>query len=73
MKIFRYLNGLGREYDPITTFIQSSLTKFPQPTFNDLVSEVQAFQSKLQSYEDNATVTPHLAFTAQAPNTNQKY
>ena len=27
MKIFGYLNGLGREYDPITTVIQSSLTK----------------------------------------------
>lgn len=29
MKIFGFLNGLNREYDPITTVIQSSLSKFP--------------------------------------------
>lgn len=65
MKIFGFLNGLGREFDPITTVIQSSLTKFPQPSFTDVVSEVQSFESKLKSYEDNASVNPHMAFTAQ--------
>ncbi|KAG2246830.1 hypothetical protein Bca52824_086458 [Brassica carinata] len=47
MKIFGFLNGLGREYDPITTVIQSSLSKLPPPTFNDVVSEVQGFANKL--------------------------
>ena len=47
MKIFGYLNGLGREYDPITTGVHS-LTKFPQPTFNDVVSEIQGFDSRLK-------------------------
>ena len=73
MKIFGYLNGLGREYYPITTVIQSSLTKFPQPSFNDVVSEVQAFECKLRSYEENATVTPHIAFNAQTSEPNQTY
>lgn len=41
------------------TVIQSSLTKFPPPTFNDVVSEVQGYDSKLQSYEEVHTVTPH--------------
>ncbi|AAD21687.1 Strong similarity to gi/3600044 T12H20.12 protease homolog from Arabidopsis thaliana BAC gb/AF080119 and is a member of the reverse transcriptase family PF/00078 [Arabidopsis thaliana] len=65
MKIFGFLNGLGRDYDPITTVIQSSLSKLPTPTFNDVVSEVQGFDSKLQSYEEAASVTPHLAFNIE--------
>lgn len=65
MKIFGFLNGLGREYDPISTVIQSSLTKFPAPTFTDVVSEVQGFDVKLQSYEDTTSVNPHMAFAAQ--------
>lgn len=62
MKIFWFLNGLSREYYPITTVIQSSLTNFPFPTFNDVVSEVQGYDSKLLSYEETPTVTPHEAF-----------
>lgn len=38
MKIFGFINGLTREYDPIATVIQSLLTKFPVATFNDVVS-----------------------------------
>lgn len=72
LKIFGFLNGLGREYDPIATVIQSSLTKFPQPTFNDVVSEVQGFEAKLKSYEDNTTVTPHFAFATQTSETSQE-
>ncbi|KAG7656784.1 Retrotransposon Copia-like N-terminal [Arabidopsis suecica] len=79
MKIFGFLNGLGHDYDPITTVIQSSLNKLPSPTFNDVVSEVQGFDTKLQSYEETTSVTPHLAFntersTSGAPqyNPNQK-
>ena len=62
MKIFGFLNGLGREYDPITTVIQRSLSKLSPPTFKDVISEVEAFDTKLQSYEDPATVNPHVAF-----------
>lgn len=67
MKIFGFLNGLDRDYDPITTVIQSSLSKFPAPTFNDVVSEVQGFDAKLQSYGDTSSVNPHMAFTTQTP------
>lgn len=50
MKIFGFLNGLGREYDPITTVIQSSLRKIPALMFNDVISDVQDFDRKLQTY-----------------------
>lgn len=62
MKVFGFLNGLTREYDPVTTVIQSSLSRFPPPTFNDVISEVQAYDSKLKTYEDSANVTTHLTF-----------
>lgn len=42
MKIFGFLNGLGREYDPITTVIQSSLSKIPAPTFNDVITSLMS-------------------------------
>ncbi|XP_010463337.1 PREDICTED: uncharacterized protein LOC104744006 [Camelina sativa] len=58
MKIFGFLNGLGREYDPIATVIHSSLSKVSPPTFNDIVSEVQGFDSKLQSYDDSSLFQP---------------
>lgn len=65
MKTFGFLNGLTREYDPVTTVIQSSLARFPPPTLNDVLSEVQAYDTKLKSYEDSANVTAHLAFQTQ--------
>lgn len=65
MKIFGFLNGLGREYDPITTVIQSSLSKLPAPTFNDVISDVQNYDTKLQSYEENTSANPHVAFNTQ--------
>lgn len=65
MKIFGFLNGLGREYDPITTVIQRSLSKFPASTFTDVVSEVQSFDIKLKSYEESAPVNPHMAFSSE--------
>lgn len=75
MKIFGFLNGLGREFDPITTVIQSSLTKFPAPSFNDVVSDVQGFDLKLKSYEHTAVVNPQMAFAAQksSPGYNPNY
>ena len=73
MKIFGFLNGLGREYDPITTVVQSSLSKYPAPTFNDVVSEVEAFDTKLQSYEDSTPVDPHMAFNTQRSDYTDNY
>lgn len=67
MKIFGFLNGLDREYDPISTVIQSSLAKFPAPTFTDVISEVQGFDAKLQSYGDTPSVNQHMAFNVQTP------
>lgn len=40
LKIFTFLNGLGRKYDPITTVLQSSMSRSPAPTFNDVVLEI---------------------------------
>lgn len=68
MKIFGFLNGLRREYDPITTVIQSSLSKLAPPTFNDVVSEVEGFDTKLQSYNESDSVNPHVAFQVQQSN-----
>lgn len=65
MKIFSFINGLGREYDPITTVIQSSMTRLPVPTLNDVISEVSGFDTRLQSYETSTDVTPNMAFQAQ--------
>lgn len=73
MKIFGFLNGLTREYDPIATVIQSSLTKFPAPTFNDVIFEVQGFDSKLKSYEEQTPVTPYLAYNTQPREAQQEY
>ncbi|XP_010463215.1 PREDICTED: uncharacterized protein LOC104743877 [Camelina sativa] len=65
MKVVLFLNGLAREYDPIATIIQSSLSRLPSPTFNDVVLEVASFNSKLQSYETASDVSPNLAFQTQ--------
>ncbi|CAA7049703.1 unnamed protein product [Microthlaspi erraticum] len=65
MKIFTFLNGLGREYDPISTVIQSSMSRFPPPTFNDVVSDVSGFDHRLQSYDVSTDVSPHMAFQTQ--------
>lgn len=73
LKIFGFLNGLGREYDPITTVIQYSLSKTPQPTFNDVISDIQSFDSRLQSYEDLLAVNPTTAFNTQRTEYNDQY
>lgn len=65
MKISGFLNGLSREYDPVTTVIQNTLSKFPPPTFYDVVSEVQAYDTKLKSYDESAAIATHQAFQMQ--------
>lgn len=62
MKIFSFINGLGREYDPIITVVQSSMTRIPLPTLNDVISDVSGFDARLQSYEATSDVTPNMAF-----------
>lgn len=69
MKILGFLNRFTHEYEAIATVIQSLLTKFHAPTFNDVESEVQGYDAKLQSYEETPTVTPHVAFKVQQSNT----
>lgn len=73
MKIFGFLNGLSREYDPIATVIQSSLSKFPPPTFTDVVSEVQGFDAKLKSYEETPASTPHMVYNTNTGAGDQAY
>ncbi|CAA7040242.1 unnamed protein product [Microthlaspi erraticum] len=71
MKLFQFLNGLGDEYDPVATVIQSSLRKFPRPTLNDVISEVQAYEMKLQSRDQTVRETAHVAYQTQY--TGQNY
>uniref|UniRef100_A0A1J3F4F3 Retrovirus-related Pol polyprotein from transposon TNT 1-94-like beta-barrel domain-containing protein n=1 Tax=Noccaea caerulescens TaxID=107243 RepID=A0A1J3F4F3_NOCCA len=73
MKIFGFLNGLGREYDPVTTGIQRDLSKQPPPTFHDVVTEVQAYDLKLKSYEADEATNTHLAFNTQRSDYNDGY
>ncbi|XP_010463228.1 PREDICTED: uncharacterized protein LOC104743891 [Camelina sativa] len=68
LKIFGFFNGLTRDYDPITTVIQSSLNKLSPPSFNDVVSEVEGFDTKLQSYKESNTAVSNIAIQAQQTN-----
>ncbi|CAA7031738.1 unnamed protein product [Microthlaspi erraticum] len=68
MKLFQFLNGLGDEYDPVATVVQSSLSKFPRPTLNDVIAEVQAYDMKLQARDVSAKATNHQAFQTQQAN-----
>lgn len=64
-KIFGFLNNLGIEYDLIATVIQSSLSKFPPPTFNDVNSDVEGFNVKLQSYDEAVSAIQNMAFNTE--------
>ena len=44
---------------------EPGLTKLPPPTFNDVVSEVQGFEVKMQSYNEDTSTTAHLAYNTQ--------
>ena len=72
MKICGFLNGLGREYDPITTVVQSSMSRLPTPTFSDVLFDVQGFDSRLQAYA-TTDVNPQMAFTTQVQQAYQGY
>lgn len=72
MKICGFLNGLGREYDPITTVVQSSMSRLPTPTFTDVVFDVQGFDSRLQAYQ-TTDVNPQMAFNTQVQQSQEAY
>ena len=62
MKVFAALHGLGKEYEPIKTTIESSMDSHPPPTFEDVVPRLTSYEDRLQSYVDQSSVTPNLAF-----------
>ncbi|XP_020876966.1 uncharacterized protein LOC110227326 [Arabidopsis lyrata subsp. lyrata] len=63
-KIYGVLHGLGQEYESISTFIENSMDTFPTQSFEDVGYRLTNFDDKLQGYNSAASVTPHLAFTA---------
>lgn len=68
-KIYGVLHGLGQEYESISTFIENSMDTFPTQSFEDVGYRLTNFDDKLQGYNSAASVTPHLAFTAEKPTT----
>lgn len=64
MKIFRLLQGLGREYESLATVVQASMQKPPIPSYNDVVSQLTGFENRIKTYAPVAA-TPHLAFQVQ--------
>ena len=62
MKIFAALFGLGKDYEPIKTSIEGSMDSSQDPVFDDIIPRLTAFDDRLQSYNKNTGVTPHLAF-----------
>ena len=61
-KIYGVLRGLGREYESISTVIESSMDAFPGPNFEDVVFKLIGFSDKLATYETPPGVSPHQAF-----------
>lgn len=62
MKVFAAFHGFGREYEPIKTTIKSSMDSYPPPTFENVVPRLTSYEDRPQSYTDQSSVTPHLAF-----------
>lgn len=65
MKVFAALHGLGRDYEPIKTTVESSMDVFPAPTFEDVIPRLTSFDDRLQSYISQPDVSPLLAFYSQ--------
>lgn len=64
-KVYGLLNGLGQEYKAITAVIENAMEYYPPPSFEDVVIKLTSFDDKLQSYNNNSAITPHLAFNTQ--------
>ncbi|CAA7053586.1 unnamed protein product [Microthlaspi erraticum] len=73
LKIFGFLNGLGKEYDPVSSGIQRDLSKPNPPSYNDVVTEIQAYDIKLQAYAAAEASNTHLAFNTEQPQYNGSY
>lgn len=65
MKIFGVLHGFGKEYEVISTVIESSMNNFSSHLYEFVVSQLTEFDDKLQSYATPSEVIPHLAFTVE--------
>ncbi|CAN6999760.1 unnamed protein product [Brassica rapa subsp. trilocularis] len=61
-KIYGVLRGLRREYESISTVIESSMDAIPGPNFEDVVFKLIGFSDKLATYETPPEVSPHQAF-----------
>lgn len=61
-KIYGVLRGLGREYESITTVIESSMDAFPGPNFEDVIFKLIGFSEKLATYETPSDVSLTQAF-----------
>ncbi|XP_010479820.1 PREDICTED: uncharacterized protein LOC104758627 [Camelina sativa] len=74
MKIFAALNGLGREYEPIKTTIETLVDGSPALTLDDIIPKLTGYDDRLQGYlaETAAAVTPHVAFHVSQPS-NEYY
>lgn len=62
MKIFAELRGLGRDYEPIITYIEGSMDTHPGPTYQNVVSRLNGYGDRLRGYASGSEVMPHLAY-----------
>lgn len=69
-KIFGVLNGLGKEYVPVTTMIEGSIDTFPM-SFEDAVFKLINYEDKLLKYSEGHVVSPHLAFASDTNYSNR--
>ena len=61
-KIYGVLNGLGKEYEAVSTVIEHSMDQYPGLCFEDVVHKLTSFDDKLKAYEQVQEVTPHQAY-----------
>ncbi|XP_019100970.1 PREDICTED: uncharacterized protein LOC104789745 [Camelina sativa] len=69
MKIFAAMNGLGREYEPIKTTIETLVDSSPNLTLDDVIPKLTGYDDRLVGYlsETAVLVTPHVAFHVSQP------
>lgn len=60
--IYAALNGLGREYESISTVIEHYMDSSPDARFEEAVFKLVNFDDKLKIYTESTAPTPHLAF-----------
>ncbi|XP_010490036.1 PREDICTED: uncharacterized protein LOC104767752 [Camelina sativa] len=72
MKLFAALNGLGREYEPIKTSIERILDSTPSPTLEDVIPLLTAYNDRLQAYNEESDIAPHLPFNTHRSGYNNR-